>query len=610
MNPLKNLSGPLTGGALAVLVGGVVLLGWTLDIAALKSVLPGWVSMKPNTAVAFIVSGIALLAVSIRNTQYAAILFRLARFCAWFAGLIGLLSLCEYAFGWNPGFDQWLFPEPTGTVGTSHPGRMAPDSALCFMLFAVGWEFARGPRQTKRTWIAALLLGVVMIILALVEILSYFTPGLRISGWGGLTMMALPTAAVFAALGAALVQDVWRNAIGSGLTRFSRNAVMSAGLVVLLTTVFALNILAGREINRANELRYRSYQLADELRQSGDDLTRMIRTYVATGDPIYKKHFQDILDIRDGRKPRPENYSRPYWDLVLGKGPAPRGSQPAVPLLELMRQAGFTDQELGKLAEAKANSDALTLPEFEAMKLVETAGPEAKANRDRAVRMLYDDQYHQAKVAVMRPIHDFFELLDQRTLAAVQKAESGSLIYQYLFGLFGLGLMFMLWRTYVALGDTLGGGVDEVYTHIARIGRGDSSSAITVKSSPKNSVLGWLAKTEANLIDSDRKRKQAQALVHEGEKRLASEQAAALEAQRQSTATALNLMEDAIAARHQAEVASATLAEQLDELRRWQQAMLGREGRVLEMKKEVNSLLAGQGQPPRYPSALDEEQTK
>lgn len=42
------------------------------------------------------------------------------------------------------------------------------------------------------------------------------------------------------------------------------------------------------------------------------------------------------------------------------------------------------------------------------------------------------------------------------------------------------------------------------------------------------------------------------------------------------------------------------LHEQLDELHRWQQAMLGREGRVISIKQEVNALLAQAGQPPRY----------
>ncbi|MDO9142051.1 MAG: PAS domain S-box protein [Methylobacter sp.] len=49
------------------------------------------------------------------------------------------------------------------------------------------------------------------------------------------------------------------------------------------------------------------------------------------------------------------------------------------------------------------------------------------------------------------------------------------------------------------------------------------------------------------------------------------------------------------------------LHEQLDELRRWQQAMLGRESRIISMKQEVNELLARLGQLPRYASQLSAE---
>jgi PAS domain S-box-containing protein len=48
--------------------------------------------------------------------------------------------------------------------------------------------------------------------------------------------------------------------------------------------------------------------------------------------------------------------------------------------------------------------------------------------------------------------------------------------------------------------------------------------------------------------------------------------------------------------------AEVKLREQLDELLRWQNAMLAREGRVQQMKAEVNALLTLQGQPARYPS--------
>lgn len=55
-----------------------------------------------------------------------------------------------------------------------------------------------------------------------------------------------------------------------------------------------------------------------------------------------------------------------------------------------------------------------------------------------------------------------------------------------------------------------------------------------------------------------------------------------------------------IAARKEAE---ARLQQQLDELRRWHRATLGREERIIELKREVNELLTRGGQPPRYPSA-------
>ena len=45
------------------------------------------------------------------------------------------------------------------------------------------------------------------------------------------------------------------------------------------------------------------------------------------------------------------------------------------------------------------------------------------------------------------------------------------------------------------------------------------------------------------------------------------------------------------------------IEEQLDELRRWHSVTLGREGRILELKAEINKLLGDQGLPPRYPSA-------
>jgi PAS domain S-box-containing protein len=52
--------------------------------------------------------------------------------------------------------------------------------------------------------------------------------------------------------------------------------------------------------------------------------------------------------------------------------------------------------------------------------------------------------------------------------------------------------------------------------------------------------------------------------------------------------------------------AEAQLTADLDELRRWNEATLGREARAIELKGEVNELLARLGELPRYPSATDD----
>jgi DNA integrity scanning protein DisA with diadenylate cyclase activity len=49
------------------------------------------------------------------------------------------------------------------------------------------------------------------------------------------------------------------------------------------------------------------------------------------------------------------------------------------------------------------------------------------------------------------------------------------------------------------------------------------------------------------------------------------------------------------------------LSSQLDELRRWNIATLGRESRIRELKIEINKLLIEMGKSPKYQSVMDED---
>lgn len=65
----------------------------------------------------------------------------------------------------------------------------------------------------------------------------------------------------------------------------------------------------------AYNMQYKSLILADELRQSSDDLTRMARTYVITGNSMYEEQYKTVLAIRNGELPRPKRYNGIFWDF-------------------------------------------------------------------------------------------------------------------------------------------------------------------------------------------------------------------------------------------------------------------------------------------------------
>ena len=207
-----------------------------------------------------------------------------------------------------------------------------------------------------------------------------------------------------------------------------------------------------RALAEAEGRRHDSYKLADELRQSSDDLTRMARTYVVTADPRYEEYFQRILDIRNGRVPRPAGYSGIYWDFVTATGEKPTADGTPVALETLMQRAGFSADELELLHEAHARSDALTALEQRAMAAVKglSANPAGrftlKGEPDPALArsLLHGAAYHRAKAEIMRPLARFLEHVERRTEAELADLRSGERRLAWLaLGLAGLAALLL-----------------------------------------------------------------------------------------------------------------------------------------------------------------------
>ncbi|HYD58847.1 MAG TPA: methyl-accepting chemotaxis protein [Noviherbaspirillum sp.] len=255
------------------------------------------------------------------------------------------------------------------------------------------------------------------------------------------------------------------------------------------------------EVAAANELRYQSYLLADELRQSSDDLTRLARTYVVSGDARYEQHYMDILDIRNGKKPRPQQYERIYWDFVAAGEGKPRPDGETVALNDLMKHAGFSEQEFAKLKEAQGNSDALVKTEVIAMNAVKGLFDDGTGKFSRkdapdmemARKLMHSEDYHRYKASIMKPLDEFFVLLDQRTANAVAAANQASsrafttaiAMLVLMLGTIGGAWLFL----YRRISRQLGAEPADAQLIANRIAAGDLAFPIDVRADDRSSLM-------------------------------------------------------------------------------------------------------------------------
>ncbi|MBC7795000.1 MAG: methyl-accepting chemotaxis protein, partial [Clostridia bacterium] len=177
-----------------------------------------------------------------------------------------------------------------------------------------------------------------------------------------------------------------------------------------LVVIVVLSLRTQRSLDRlqkANENRYISVRLAQELRFSSDELTRLGRLYAVTAQPSYEAAFWRVLAVRNGTEVRPDGRT--------------------VPLRTLMTEAGFTEEEFALLKEAEDLSNTLVRTEGIAMNAIKGQFDDEQGGFTRsgeadlalAVRIMHDDDYQNAKAAIMGKIDEFEHRIDERTAARI-----------------------------------------------------------------------------------------------------------------------------------------------------------------------------------------------
>ena len=181
--------------------------------------------------------------------------------------------------------------------------------------------------------------------------------------------------------------------------------------VFILIVLFYMMNMHSKNLNNAVENRFSMTEVADKLRQSSDDLTHFARTYTITNDKKFRQQYFDTLDIRNGKKERPKNYTAIYWDLTKEIRELKHPDTKKVSLKDMIAVLPFSALELAKITQAEFNSNDLVNLEVKAFNLMEEKVPD----QTLAIALLHSKDYYLAKHKIMNPIDDFIVMLNKRT---------------------------------------------------------------------------------------------------------------------------------------------------------------------------------------------------
>lgn len=165
-----------------VLLASGVIWGWITDNRFLIQIFPSFAPMQLNTALCFFFCGIGLLFHKYRR-------FPLSEICAGVVITIATMTILEYVLDMNLGIDEFFMNSPIHTK-VSHSGRMAPNTALSFLISGLSIIFCR-QRQIL------LILTSTLLMFSLLALFGYIFNMEGLYGVGTLTRMAIHTCTGF-----------------------------------------------------------------------------------------------------------------------------------------------------------------------------------------------------------------------------------------------------------------------------------------------------------------------------------------------------------------------------------------------------------------------------
>ncbi|MBU1668704.1 HAMP domain-containing histidine kinase [bacterium] len=216
---------------------------------------------------------------------------------------------------------------------------------------------------------------------------------------------------------------------------YTNNIIITFEILMILLSFLLLNNINtnNKQLYQIEEAEHQMIELALRLKKSSHDLTQYARAYVVTGNKDFKNKYFKILDIRDGKQPRPINYSDDYWDLHLTENSQEKKFGTSFSLRNELYSHSFSQMELEQLKRSEDHSNKLAEIEKKAFKLYEL---NTTSSQKEAINLLYSNDYFIAKQKIVYPIHEFMSTINKRTQSILKNFQNRSDLYLYLFIVF------------------------------------------------------------------------------------------------------------------------------------------------------------------------------
>ena len=219
--------------------------------------------------------------------------------------------------------------------------------------------------------------------------------------------------------------------------------------------------------------------LANEVRQSSEDLTNACRMYIVSGgDTIHSNEYKDIVGWRSGTAPRPTNLSD---ELFPGE---------TISLIDLLERSGFIKEELDVVETALILSDNLAKTELQAMESVRVGhivdGPQraipGETVQDFAIRIVTSDSYNSVSRQVLHPLDVLIADIAKRMTEEAHQMDRKMFLYQTIMFVAAMLVMVLIFIFVVFLRNSLLNPILQTSQALSVVSSGDLTAKLEVQS--------------------------------------------------------------------------------------------------------------------------------